>query len=179
MKLFLITFKLLFNLVLQDMTYNEWKEKYVTNSNNVLQNNKNSANIKKIGNKEEKQLHYIGKIDKNKIGEYSKKIATDDVILTDERKLHIFEDHEKDYETIINNLDRVVLNPKEVLEDCKNKDTLFFIDKLEKSNLNVVVRLNTTNNKEHPQNSVMTAWIIRDKNLRKLRERNKTIYKDE
>lgn len=161
------------------MNYEQWKEKYVTNNNDVLQNNKNSANIKETGNKEEKQLHYIGKIDKSKIGEYSKKITTNDVILTDERKLHIFEDHKKDYETIINNLDRVVLNPKEVLEDCKNKDTLFLIDKLEKNNLNVVVRLNTTNNKEHPQNSVMTAWIIRDKNLRKLRERNKTIYKDE
>lgn len=130
-------------------------------------------------NREDKELHYIGKIDKNKIGKYANKITTDEVVLTDERKLHIFEDHEKDYETIINNIDRVVLNPKEVLEDCKNKDTLFFIDKLEKNNLNVVVRLNTTNNREHPQNSVMTAWIIRDKNLRKFRERNKTIYKDE
>ena len=139
----------------------------------------NNGTISKNKNKEGKELHYIGKIDKNKIGEYSKKITTDDVILTDERKLHIFEDHEKDYETIINNIDRVVLNPKEVLEDCKNKDTLFLIDRLEKNNLNVVVKLNTTNNKEHPQNSVMTAWIIRDKNLRKLRERNKTIYKDE
>lgn len=145
----------------------------------VSTNLNNNDTISKNKNKEVKELHYIGKIDKDKIGEYSKKITTDDVILTDERKLHIFEDHEKDYETIINNIDRVVLNPKEVLEDCKNKDTLFLIDKLEKNNLNVVVKLNTTNNKEHPQNSVMTAWIIRDKNLRKLRERNKTIYKDE
>lgn len=124
-------------------------------------------------------MHYIGKIDKYKIGEYNKKIVTEAVVLTNERRIHILENHKKDYETIIKNIDRIVLNPSEILEDLNNKDTLFFIDKLEINNLNVVVKLNTTNNKEHPQNSVMTAWIIRDKNLKKLREKNKIIYKRE
>ena len=124
-------------------------------------------------------MHYIGKIDINKLGKYKYKVVTDDVILTDERKLHIYQDHVKDYEAIIKNIDRVVLNPIEILEDRKNKDTLFFIGSVKENNLNVIVKLNTTNNKEHPQNSVMTAWIIRDSNLKKLKERNKTIYKNE
>ena len=124
-------------------------------------------------------MHYIGKIDINKLGKYKYKVVTDDVILTDERKLHIYQDHVKDYEAIIKNIDRVVLNPIEILEDRKNKDTLFFIGNLKENNLNVIVKLNTTNNKDHPQNSVMTAWIIRDSNLKKLREKNKTIYKNE
>lgn len=111
-------------------------------------------------------MHYIGKINKSKIGKYGRTIITDDVILTDERKLHIYEDHIKDYEVIINNIDRVILKPNEILEDSKNKDTLFFIGKLDKNNLNVIVKLNTINNIEHPKNSVMTAWIIRDKNLK-------------
>lgn len=124
-------------------------------------------------------MHYIGKIDINKLGKYKYIVVTDDVILTDERKLHIYQDHAKDYETIIKNIDRVVLNPIEILEDRKNKDTLFFIGNLKENKLNVIVKLNTTNNKDHPQNSVMTAWIIRDSNLKKLREKNKTIYKNE
>lgn len=124
-------------------------------------------------------MHYIGKIDINKLGKYKYKVVTDDVILTDKRKLHIYQDHVKDYEAIIKNIDRVVLNPIEILEDRKNKDTLFFIGNLKENNLNVIVKLNTTNNKDHPQNSVMTAWIIRDSNLKKLREKNKTIYKNE
>lgn len=124
-------------------------------------------------------MHYIWKIDINKLGKYKYKVVTDDVILTDERKLHIYQDHVKDYEAIIKNIDRVVLNPIEILEDRKNKDTLFFIGNLKENNLNVIVKLNTTNNKDHPQNSVMTAWIIRDSNLKKLREKNKTIYKNE
>jgi len=124
-------------------------------------------------------LHHIGKIDKSKIGHFADKIITDEVVLTDERKLHIFNDHKNDYELIINKLDSVVLNPSQVIEDLKNKDTIFLIDKLGVNNLNVIVKLNTTNNIEHPQNSVMTAWIIRDKNLDKLIKHNKTLYKSE
>lgn len=124
-------------------------------------------------------LQYIGRLDKEKLGKYKDKIITEDVILTDERKLHIYENHNKDQDIILSNLSKVVLNPSEILEDLKNKDTLFFIDKLGKNNLNVVIKLNTTNNKEHPQNSIMTAWIIRNKNLRKLIEKNKSIYKNE
>lgn len=124
-------------------------------------------------------LQYIGRLDKEKLGKYKDKIVTEYVILTDERKLHIYENHNKDYDVILNNLSKVVLNPSEILEDLKNKDILFFIDKLGKNNLNVVIKLNTTNNKKYPRNSIMTAWIIRNKNLRKLVEKNKSIYKTE
>lgn len=124
-------------------------------------------------------MQYIGKLDKEKLGKYKNKLITEEVVLTDERKIHILDDHKEDYEIILNNLKRVVLNPREILEDIKNSDTLFFIDKLGKNNLNVVVKLNTTNNKKHPKNSIMTAWIIRDKNLKKLQQKNKTIYKNE
>ena len=109
-------------------------------------------------------MHYIGKIDKDKIGEFGNQIVTENVILTDERKAHIYEKHSNDFELIINNLDKVVLNPSEVIEDVKSKNTIFMIDKIEKNNLNVIIKLNTTNSVKHPQNSVMTAWLIRDKN---------------
>ena len=124
-------------------------------------------------------MQYIGKIDRSKIGDYGERIVTEDVVLTEERKTHIFRDHGNDFKLIMENIDRVVLNPSEVIDDLKNIDTVYFIDKLEKNNLNVVMKLNTTNSKEHPQNSIMTAWIIRNRNLKKLRERNKTLYKKE
>lgn len=79
----------------------------------------------------------------------------------------------------MNNLKNVILDPNEILQDNKNKDTLFFIVKIDKGNLNVVLKLNTTNSKEHPNNSIMTAWIIRDRNLKKLEAKNKIIYKSE
>jgi len=124
-------------------------------------------------------LQYIGKIDKQKIGYYANKISNDEIVLTEERKLHIYEEHKKDYQLIMKNIKNGVLNPNEVLKDNKNKDTLFFISKIDKNNLNVVIKLNTTNNEEHPNNSIMTAWLIRDSNLKKLREKNEIIYKSE
>lgn len=124
-------------------------------------------------------MHYIGKLNKNRIGKYTNKIVTFDVVLTEERRLHIYENHTKDYEQIIENIDRVVLNPNEVLEDLKHKDTILLIDKLEKDNLNVVIKLNIVDNESHPKNSVMTAWIIREKNLQKLRKNTQIIYKNE
>ncbi len=124
-------------------------------------------------------MQYIGKIDKQKIGYYANKITNDEIILTEERKLHIYEEHKKDYELIMKNIKGGVLNPNEVLKDNKNKDTLFFISKIDTKNLNVVIKLNTTNSEEHPNNSIMTAWLIRDSNLKKLREKNEIIYKSE
>lgn len=159
--------------LIEGKNYNEYKKNYFKHldKSDIISKNNNE--------KEKQELHYIGKLDKTKLGKYSNKIITDEVVLTDERKQHIFEDHQNDYEKIIKNIDRVVLNPNEIIEDIKNSDTVFFIGKLEKNNLNVVVKLNTTNSQKHPQNSVMTAWIIRDRNLKKLQEKNKIIYKDE
>ncbi len=124
-------------------------------------------------------MQFIGKIDRQKIGYYADKISNDEIVLTEERKIHIYKEHLKDYEIIMKNIKNGVLNPNEILQDNKNKDTLFFISKIDKGNLNVVIKLNTTNSKEHPNNSIMTAWIIRNNNLRKLEEKNKIIYKSE
>jgi len=53
------------------------------------------------------------------------------------------------------------------------------IGKVEKDNLNVVIKLNVVDNESHPKNSVMTAWIIREKNLQKLRKNTQIIYNNE
>lgn len=122
---------------------------------------------------------YIGKLNRSVLGKYKDKVVTDDIVLTAERVEHIFIDHFNDFDKIMKSIDSVVLNPDEILEDVNNVDTIFMIGKLDKNNLNVIVKLNTIGSKEHPQNSIMTAWIIRDKNLKKLRDKNITIYKKE
>jgi len=124
-------------------------------------------------------LYYIGKIDLNKIGKYKDKVVTDEVVLTEERRIHILGNHINDYEKIMKNINKVILNPREILEDHKNINTLLFIDKIEENNLNVIIKLSTVNNEKHPKNSVMTAWIIRESNLKKLRKKNKIIYNRE
>lgn len=127
--------------------------------------------------KENEKYEYIGKLDKEKLGKYN--IINEDIVLTNERKKHIYQNHLNDFDKIIGNITNVILNPSEIIEDLKNKDTIFIIGKLDKDNLNVIVKLNTIEDKKHPKNSIMTAWIIRDKNLRKLRDKNRIIYKSE
>lgn len=124
-------------------------------------------------------MYYIGKIDLNKIGKYKDKVVTDEVVLTEERRIHILGNHINDYEKIMKNINKVILNPREILEDHKNINTLLFIDKIEENNLNVIIKLSTVNNEKHPKNSVMTAWIIRESNLKKLRKKNKIVYNRE
>ena len=122
---------------------------------------------------------YIGKLNKSIIGEYGDKIVTSDVILTDERKLHIYKKHFLDFDIILNNLYKAVMNPDEILDDLKNENTLMYIYKLQQHNLNVVVKLNTVNSNKDLKNSIMTAWLIREKNLKKVRRKNRIIYKNE
>ena len=54
-----------------------------------------------------------------------------------------------------------------------------FIRKISKNSLNVIIKLSIKEDERHPYNSIMTAWIIREKNLQKLKEKNKSIYKNE
>ena len=53
------------------------------------------------------------------------------------------------------------------------------IKKLPDTNLNVVVRVVLETDEEGLKNSVMTFYRIRERNLRKLAEKNKLLYKKE
>ncbi len=126
-----------------------------------------------------KQLQYIGKLDVSKLKGYKEHVRSKELVLTFERKMHIKEHHMKDYVEIIKNLEETILNPDEILEDLKNDNTVMFIRKISKNSLNVIIKLSIKEDERHPYNSIMTAWIIREKNLQKLKEKNKSIYKNE
>ena len=51
------------------------------------------------------------------------------------------------------------------------------VKKIENTNLNIIIALSITDEKNIYQNSVITAYRIRDKNLRKLEIKHKLIYK--
>ena len=50
---------------------------------------------------------------------------------------------------------------------------------LDGTNLNVVARLILECDEKDYKNSVMTFYRLRDKNLKKLQKKNKTLYKSE
>ena len=109
------------------------------------------------------------------------KLSTDEVVLTEERELHIKNRHPQDFAFFNEMAVNTVSNPDIVIKDISNKATIFMIKKIENSNLNVVVKLALADEKSGYKNSVMTAYRLREKNLAKLIKKHNHIilYKNE
>ena len=144
--------------------------------------NSNSHNtiISKIMNEVEKNLKYIGKIDKNKLSKYASKIIIEDVIITDERLAHIKEHHPELEDNEIKSAEEVLKNPDYIFEDRKNKDTLLMVKRLKfnKKNYRMVVKLNTSIDIEDKFNSVISFWHISEKKLGQYIRNEKIIYEN-
>ena len=72
-----------------------------------------------------------------------------------------------------------VLSPDLLILDEKHVGTVFAVRRLTETNLNVVVRLALEIDKNDYKNSVMTFYRLRDKNLKKLLEKNRLLYSRE
>lgn len=121
----------------------------------------------------------IGKIKIELFSNISENIITDEVILTNERYVHIIEGHKEDFELYFNMITEIIQKPDYILKDFKNENTAMVIKHIDNTNLNVIVRLAVSSDEIHSKNSIMTFYRVRDKNLRKLQQKNKTIYKKE
>ena len=80
--------------------------------------------------------------------------------------------HPEDYELFIKYGAETVRDPDIIIKDGKNEGTVFMIRKLPNTNLNVVVRVALETDEEGLKNSVMTFYRIRERNLRKMVEKN-------
>ncbi len=96
-------------------------------------------------------VHYIGKIDTNILEKEFGKINTPEVVLTNERKLHIQERHPDDYAIFEKYSNDIINNPDTILKDCKNKNTIFAIKHIEDTNLNIIIKLSVGYDTKHPQ----------------------------
>ena len=106
-------------------------------------------------------------------------LQTDEIIVTDERIDHIKIRHPEDYSLFATYGASSVSDPDFVIKDEKNKGTVFMVKKLPNTNLNVVVRVVLESDDIKLKNSVMTFYRLRDKNLKKLIEKNALLYKKE
>lgn len=121
----------------------------------------------------------IGRINRKLFTRITQNIITEEVILTRERYIHIVEGHKEDFELYGNMLGEIIEEPDYILEDYKNANTAMIIKHIDNTNINVILRLAIGNDDIHTKNSIMTLYRIRNKNLKKLQEKNKTIYKRE
>lgn len=125
------------------------------------------------------KIQNLGKINTKVLEKEFGKIQTDDIIVTSERIDHIKERHPEDYDLFEKYGRECVSAPDLIIKDIKNKGTVFMIKKLPETNLNVVVRVVLETDDSKLKNSVMTFYRIRERNLKKLIEKNGMLYKKE
>lgn len=124
-------------------------------------------------------IRHLGSINTTPLEKEFGKIRTDEIIVTNERLNHIKERHPEDYDLFEKYGKDSVENPDFVIKDGKHDGTVFMVKKLQETNLNVVVRVVIETDKEGLKNSVMTFYRIRERNLRKLIDKNSLLYKKE
>ena len=127
----------------------------------------------------EEKARLLGKINLEFLADEFGEIQTDEIIITDERIEHILERHPDDYDLFLQYGVLTVTTPNVVIKDKKNVGTVFMVKKLSETNINVVVRVALSTDKKGLKNSVMTFYRLRDKNLKKLIEKNEVLYKSE
>lgn len=125
------------------------------------------------------KYQYIGKLNTEFLEVEFGKLATDELILTDERDEHIKERHDQDYKLFHQCVYDVVKMPDTVLKDSKNQNTVFYIKYIEETHLNIVIRLSLEVDGADRKNSIVTAYQLGAKTLKRLRKNSKTLYNKE
>lgn len=121
----------------------------------------------------------LGRLNKTILEQEFGKLQTDEIIVTDEREDHIKKRHPDDYALFEKYGNMCVTNPDFMIKDMKNAGTVFMVKQLEGTNLNVIIRVVLENDSYGLKNSVMTFYRIRERNLRKLIQKNVLLYKRE
>lgn len=163
----------------QDMTYSEWHKKYVE-GDTVDKSTKSAIMETKTGENGETVVHDLGRLDKEKYQRIAKDIATDEVIITDERIDHIRQRHPNDYERFQSYLPRIIADPDYIIADDR-PNTALVLKEVEEAGERFRLSLRLVTHSDNPdyKNSVITFLKIREKEWNRL-IRNKTIlYKKE
>lgn len=136
--------------------------------------------IKTVETKEVIEVHSVGKIDRNIYKCVTDDIVTDEVIITDERILHIKERHPNDYERFYSYIPSIISQPDYIIK-ANMPDTAIvlkeIIDGGEKFQL--VLRLKTAQGKPEYKNSVITFLNISERTWNKYLRNKEILYRRE
>jgi len=125
-------------------------------------------------------VRIIGNLPEEPLEREYGELNTTEVVLNDERIEHILKRHFEDFAYFSEYVKETVERPDYILKDVKNRNTVFLVKKLERTNLNIVVRLSIAlEDEKWRYNSVMTSYRVCEKNLRKLIDKSKMLYSKE
>lgn len=124
-------------------------------------------------------MRYIGKLNKALYRCVTEDITTDEVIITEERIQHIKDHHPGHFELIAPHLKEAIESPDYILKDAPRTGLVLKRVWEQELQIRIVLRLHTAEDPAGFQNSVLSAWKIREKEYERL-IRNKTVlYKRE
>ena len=138
--------------------------------------------IIKIENAEEViEVHIVGKINREIYKCITKDITTDEVIITDERIMHIKERHPNDYECYYEYLREIIEAPDYIIESNKPNTALILKEIIEsdEKQFKTVLRLKTSKDNAGFKNSIITFMKINEKEWSRLIRNKQILYKKE
>lgn len=138
----------------------------------------NSDIMTKNINKEDKELQYIGKIDKTRFKGITEDITTNEVILTDRQVEHIKERHPNDYEQYFKYIKDIVEDPDYVIRDTK-PNTGFLLKEFVEDNkrFQLILRLHTSDDNKEYKNSIITFLKVNEKKYKQYLRNKEIIWK--
>lgn len=130
--------------------------------------------------KEEVDAHTVGKIDREIYKCITADIVTDEVIITNNQIRHILDRHPDAYEKAVNSMKAAIESPDYIIED-KHKNTGLVVKRIttEKANLQLVLRICTSDDTPGYKNSIISCWEISDKRLENYLRNKRILYKKE
>ena len=166
--------KVTYSPKLGEQSFEEWQ-----NGHKKGLDKSEESGIMSLGSDNMAEFNKLGRINTQPLEKEFGKLKTDEIVVTDERLEHIRNRHPEDFELFEQYGTSTVETPDLIIKDEKSENTVFMIKRLDTTNLNVVAKLILDTDNNDYKNSVMTFYRIRDKNLRKIKNRNKTLYKRE
>ena len=164
--------------------WDAWMEDYEKRHGNgqagKVANRLDSDIISSSSTKEDIQVHSVGKINRDIYKCITEDIVTDEVIITDERILHIKERHPNDYERFYSYIPEIINDPDFIIEANK-PNTAVVLKEIEErgEKFKLVLRIKVQGDPEEYKNSIMTFWRIGETTWKKTLKNKTVLYKKE
>lgn len=172
-----------FNPVVDD--WDKWLDNYEQkhtenkHSDKIFNNFTDYDKSNNIKRHKEQGLNYIGKLDRNIYQCITDDITTDEVIVTDERILHIKSHHPGHFEIIEPYLQTAINSPDYILEDSNNSGLVLKRITENDLRIQIVLRLHTSADTAGFKNSLISAWKISESRWNNYIKNKKILYKSE
>lgn len=123
-------------------------------------------------------MFVVGKIDIEKYSCVLTEISTDEVIITEERIVHIQQNHPNDYERFYSYLPLIISEPDYIIADNKANTAIVLKEiTASKERFKLILRLRVKTDPEEYKNSVLSFWYIGETTWRKILRNKKILYK--